>query len=209
MRIFAGWIGEGRTVASDWTPHSALANSSGLVKAEFVWAALDCPGGWAAIIDTEPKPVVLGRISARMDRVVQAGSAHVVTAWKIASEGRKHVVGLAIFDRQGTLCAVAKGHMVRDRREGLDVGLHRTEPTAVRSTIEPGRSSGLRRPQISRVRRNLLVSDHDCGELARAVSFKTRVRESCRLAAVKRKERANGNPRDVPVPLCRERERRD
>ncbi|MGH7468809.1 MAG: PaaI family thioesterase [Longimicrobiales bacterium] len=107
MRIFAGRVGA-RDVAADWRPHGSLADASGIVKPEFVWAALDCPGGWAALVDIEPKPVVLGRISARLERVVRADAPHIVTAWKIASEGRKHIVGSAIFDEQGELCAIAR-----------------------------------------------------------------------------------------------------
>ncbi|MGH7551714.1 MAG: hypothetical protein ACREMQ_01635 [Longimicrobiales bacterium] len=50
MRIFAGRIGTSLTVASEWTPHVSLADSS----------------------------------------------------------GRKHLVGSAIFDVRGTLCALAR-----------------------------------------------------------------------------------------------------
>jgi hypothetical protein len=108
MRIFAGPTGAGQSVASAWTPHASLADARGRVKPEYVWAALDCPGGWAAQVDSEPKPVVLGRISARLDHEVMAGVPHIVTAWKLGSEGRKHVVGSAIFDAQGALCAAAR-----------------------------------------------------------------------------------------------------
>jgi hypothetical protein len=108
MRIFAGPLGTNRTVAALWTPHASLADAGGRVKEEFVWAALDCPGGWAAVVDIEPKPVVLGRISARIDHAVRTGAPHIVTAWKIAGAGRKHVVGSALFDEHGALCAIAR-----------------------------------------------------------------------------------------------------
>jgi hypothetical protein len=108
MRIFAGRLGTSRTVAAAWTPHASLADAVGDVNPELVWAALDCPGGWAAVVDIDPKPVVLGRISARLDRPVRAGAPHIVTAWKIAGEGRKHLVGSAIFDERGALCAIAR-----------------------------------------------------------------------------------------------------
>jgi hypothetical protein len=118
MRIFAGPLDKDLTVAAEWTPHATLADSSGLVKPEFVWAALDCPGAWAALLDVEQKPVVLGRIAARLDHILHAGEPHIVTAWKIATEGRKHVVGSAIFDVRGTLRAIARATWFEI--EGLD-----------------------------------------------------------------------------------------
>ena len=32
--------------AASWQPDGSLADSAGRVRPEFVWAALDCPGGW-------------------------------------------------------------------------------------------------------------------------------------------------------------------
>ncbi|MGH7501628.1 MAG: PaaI family thioesterase [Longimicrobiales bacterium] len=108
MRIFAGRLPSSRMVAADWTPDPSLAGDERIVQPESVWAALDCPGGWASVVDLEPVPVVLGRIAARIDRPVHAAVPHIVTAWKIASEGRKHIVGSAIFDPDGELCAIAQ-----------------------------------------------------------------------------------------------------
>jgi hypothetical protein len=108
MRIFPGPVKGTKMVASIWTPGASLAPSDALVRPEFLWAALDCPGGWAAVTDVPPRPVVLGRIAARIDRPVQAGIPYIVTAWKIATEGRKHRVGSAIFTAAGVSCATAQ-----------------------------------------------------------------------------------------------------
>src|SRR2546429_181527 len=45
LRIFPGPV-EGRALyAAPWVPDESLADSMGLVRPEFVWAALDCPSG--------------------------------------------------------------------------------------------------------------------------------------------------------------------
>ncbi len=54
-------MGDGRT-ACTWHPAKDLTGSDGLVDPVFLWAALDCPSGWA--IDLEGRPSVLGQMSA-------------------------------------------------------------------------------------------------------------------------------------------------
>ena len=108
MRIFAGAVQGTNTVAALWTPDASLTAAHDLVEPVFLWAALDCPGGWAAVVDMAPRPVVLGRIAARVDRPVHAGIPYIVMAWKLATEGRKHHVGSAIFTAGGVTCAVAR-----------------------------------------------------------------------------------------------------
>lgn len=108
MRIFAGPVRGTRSVAAIWTPAPKLATAMDRVWPEYLWAALDCPGGWAAITDIEPRPIVLGRIAARIERPVHAGIPYIVTAWKLETEGRKHLVGSAIFTAAGVRCAFAR-----------------------------------------------------------------------------------------------------
>lgn len=107
MRIFAGPISD-TMVASLWTPLPSLAISEEIVRPAYLWAALDCPGGWAAVHGIRPRPVVLGRISADVRRPVHTGIPYIVTAWTIGREGRKHQVGSAIFTAGGVLCAAAR-----------------------------------------------------------------------------------------------------
>jgi hypothetical protein len=47
LRLFTGPVGEGR-VAGTWTPHAAFGDAGGDLDVPTTWAALDCPGGWAA-----------------------------------------------------------------------------------------------------------------------------------------------------------------
>jgi len=107
LRIFAGDVGARELVASPWTPHAALADEAGVVCPEFVWAALDCPGAFS-FPQVENRACVLGELTLRRDRDVRAGAPHVVTAWYIGSEGRKHFAGTALFTAAGERCAAAK-----------------------------------------------------------------------------------------------------
>src|SRR4051812_9698462 len=105
LRIFAAAVPGTGVLAAPWRPDASLADGEGYVRPEFIWAALDCPGFYATC---EPRVALLGELSARIDRPVRADDAHVVTAWKISSSGRKHIAGTALFDAAGECCAVAQ-----------------------------------------------------------------------------------------------------
>jgi len=105
LRIFPGLLDSGM-VAAPWIPADDLDAGDGKVAVEFHWAALDCPGYFAAIEDG-PRMMLLGEMQAHVDRRVHVGEACMVIGWRIASEGRKHQCGTAIFDEDGELCARA------------------------------------------------------------------------------------------------------
>jgi len=107
LRIFAGPVNGSDMVASAWTPQGWLADADGVVRDEYAWAALDCPGAWAWL-DGLPNPLVLGRLAARVVAPIQSGRPHVVAGWRLGQEGRKHYSGTAIWTADGTLCAMAK-----------------------------------------------------------------------------------------------------
>jgi hypothetical protein len=98
LRIFAGPV-EGRVgvVAAPWTPGPG-------VRAEIVWAALDCPSGWA-VDEFQREGVLLGRMAAAIHTRPEPGEAHVVIGWRIGEEGRKRFAGSAIFTGEGGLVA--------------------------------------------------------------------------------------------------------
>lgn len=109
LRIHAGPVPGRSLVAAPWSPHPVFADpSTGQVRPEIIWAALDCPGAFAALLGREPVPVVLGRIAARVERVPGARERCVVYAWPIAHDGRKHQVGTAIADDEGRVIAYAR-----------------------------------------------------------------------------------------------------
>jgi hypothetical protein len=106
MRIFPGPMHDkAHRVAATWTPDETVADDEGLVRPEFLWAALDCPGYFAA--EARAGLALLGRMSAVIHRRVRAGEPLVVTGWPIDSEGRKHRVGSALHDADGKLVAAA------------------------------------------------------------------------------------------------------
>jgi hypothetical protein len=74
---------------------------------EFVWAAIDCPGAYA--VGAEGRgDIVLGRMTARVDRVPAAGEMCVVTSWPLGEGGRKLYAGTALFAGNGELLALAR-----------------------------------------------------------------------------------------------------
>lgn len=82
------------------------------VDLETVWAALDCPGGWASGI--AGRPMVLGTMTAQVEALPAAGEDHVVMAWQRGGEGRnpstrKYLSGTALFSSaDGRLLAQAE-----------------------------------------------------------------------------------------------------
>ncbi len=89
--------GSGRYAAS-WVPEET--------SVPFVWAALDCPGGWSAGI--AGRPMVLGTMTARIHALPEAGEPHVVLAWQRGAEGRKHLSGTALISPGGEVLARAE-----------------------------------------------------------------------------------------------------
>jgi hypothetical protein len=91
--------GRAGLVATTWHAHD--------VSPEVVWAAIDCPGAYAAG-DHGRGDVVLGRMSARIDRLPEEGEPCVVVGWPLGEEGRKLFAGTAIYGRDGAPLAVAR-----------------------------------------------------------------------------------------------------
>jgi hypothetical protein len=71
-----------------------------------VWAALDCIGGWAG--DMEGRRMVLGRMTARVDRLPTAGRPHVVVGGARGPEGRKTFTASTLYDEEGQIVGSAE-----------------------------------------------------------------------------------------------------
>ena len=100
LAIFPGPV-EGRegVVAAPWTPKE--------VRPEIIWAALDCPGGWA-VDDFGREAVLLGRMAAAIHGLPQIGKPQVVMGWRVDEDGRKRFAGSALFAPDGELLAGAR-----------------------------------------------------------------------------------------------------
>ncbi len=114
LRLRPGRVGEERLVAAFWMPHESLAADDGVVRPEFVWAALDCPGAFAVELVGRGTRV-LGRLAARVDRRPQVGEELVVLGWPLGGDGRKQEAGTAILDASGRTLAVARAVWIEPR----------------------------------------------------------------------------------------------
>jgi hypothetical protein len=108
LRIFPGSVDGTDLVAAPWVPDASLANGDDLVQSPFVHAALDCPGGFAALEGEDPRPMVLGRMVARIEGPVEVGERYVLVGWRVGGSRRKHHVGTALFTADGERRAVAQ-----------------------------------------------------------------------------------------------------
>ncbi|MEH1012882.1 hypothetical protein V6U90_07155 [Micromonospora sp. CPCC 206060] len=98
LRIFPGPLPDARTAAPFVVPEA--------VGPAVVWAALDCPGGWAVI--APGRPYVLGRIAAEVFDLPTPGTECIVVGALIGTEGRKALVHSTLYAPDGMLLARAR-----------------------------------------------------------------------------------------------------
>lgn len=111
LHIFPGRVRGRDIVAAPWAPDPSLADKDGQVRPEIVWAALDCPSGFA--VTTFETVAVLGRLAAKLIAPVRPGERCVVTGWPLGEEGRKLYSGTALFSADGELRAFARATWIR------------------------------------------------------------------------------------------------
>ena len=121
LRIFPGSLGRAGVVAAVWEPHEALADSDEEVDPAVVWAALDCPSGFA-VFEQRGKPVVLGRLAVVRHAPVVARRRYVVLGWPREGAGRRSLpAASALLDEHGDVVAQADAVWV-----SVDVPVHPT-----------------------------------------------------------------------------------
>jgi hypothetical protein len=116
LRLFAGAVPQRALVATGWLPDASMVAADGQVAPALIAAALDCPGFQA--LQTGLKPWLLGEYTCRIDRRVLAGERCVISGWKIETKGRRAIVGTALHDEAGRLCALARGVWIEPREPG-------------------------------------------------------------------------------------------
>ena len=110
LAIFPGPVEGREIVAAPWVPPADE------LPAELVWAALDCPSGWA--VDTfNREGVLLGRIAARITATVESGVPYVVVGWPRSADGRKREAGSVIFTESGAPVAYARSTWIVPRAD--------------------------------------------------------------------------------------------
>lgn len=107
LRIFPGPLHRQGMAASTWVPDETLSDGRGMVRPEFVWASLDCPGAWA-VMDAGIRPIVLGSLTSEILDIPAVGQRCIALGWKIAAQGRKRLAGTALFTENGGLLARAR-----------------------------------------------------------------------------------------------------
>jgi len=60
-------------------------------------------------------PRAIWRLTARIDAPVVAGEEHVVIAWPIEKDGRKHHAGAAVLSPDGAVLAAAQALLIEPR----------------------------------------------------------------------------------------------
>ena len=116
LRVFPGPVqaqeGFANLFAAPWIPAPEFADETGHVRSEFIWAAADCPTGFAAGFPYQGK-LVTGRLAVKILADVRAEDQCVLMSWSLGTDGRKCHAGAALFDSAGNARAVAKATWIR------------------------------------------------------------------------------------------------
>lgn len=110
LRVFVGPI-DGRLGGvpgmrvGAWRPDVALLDEGGRLRPEFVWSAMDCPGGWSIA-----GPANTGTLQVEILAPVDGRQELVVMGWPVAADparpgSRRRYAGTALFDARGRLLA--------------------------------------------------------------------------------------------------------
>ena len=105
LRIFAGAAAGTEVVAAPWIVDKSLGAPT---ATEFLWAALDCPSGFALWSPREGATVVLGQLTASIQGQLMPGDKCVALGWPLHVDGRKRFAGSAVYSEQGQLVALAR-----------------------------------------------------------------------------------------------------
>lgn len=114
LAVYPGPV-EGRdVVASPWLPTQDLASDGTVVDAHFVWSALDCPSWFGySMFQSEIPLVLLGRLSAVIERRPRWDEPCVVLGWNLGREGRRIECGSMLIDAEhGDVLAYSKSTWV-------------------------------------------------------------------------------------------------
>lgn len=110
LRIFPAAAGE-KLYAATWLPAAEFGDSRELLKPEFLWAALDCPTGFAAGFPAAGK-LVTGRLAVEQLQPIRTGESCLLLSWPLGIEGRKHFSAACLYQHE-TPCAVARATWIR------------------------------------------------------------------------------------------------
>ena len=108
LRIFAGPVDGQAMAAAPWQPFAELADPSGNIAVEHIWAALDCPSYFGATIDSPQATAFLGRFTLQIyNHTIKPDQDYIICAWPNGIDGRKLFGGVGLFDAAGLCLAAA------------------------------------------------------------------------------------------------------
>lgn len=87
-----------------------------------VWAAIDCSGAYA-LRGLGRGDTVLGRMTARVERLPQEGEECVVVGWRLEEDGRKLHAATALLDADGQPLARARQIWIAPRSAERKTGI--------------------------------------------------------------------------------------
>ena len=117
LRIFSGPAPESPVNADFWTPGADLAGEDGLVRPEFLWAALDCPTCFALRLGS--RLCLLGRHAVEIYRRPKPGERLIVAAWPVRAEGRKHFADGVLLDEAHDIIAACNALWIEVNDEAM------------------------------------------------------------------------------------------
>ncbi|TGJ98365.1 hypothetical protein EHQ53_01165 [Leptospira langatensis] len=112
MRIFVGpapeQIGFENLMLGHWLPDNTVSSHDGFVRDAAIWGALDCPGGFAAVLG-EPQLIVLSKIRGKILERPKIEENYTVASWRLQKMSRAFKVMTAIFQSDSKrLVAIAE-----------------------------------------------------------------------------------------------------
>ena len=110
LEIFPAAINEG-LYAATWLPAAEFGDSRQLLRPEFLWAAMDCPTGFASGFPLAGK-LVTGRLAVEQLLPIKVGERCLLLSWPLGVEGRKHFSAACLYQNQKP-CAVARATWIR------------------------------------------------------------------------------------------------
>ncbi|MFC4591171.1 hypothetical protein [Sphaerisporangium corydalis] len=113
LRIFPGPVEGTDVIAAGWRVPMTVTEEGGGVPDALVWAALDCPSGWAHA--GSGGPGLLGRLTAQVFRRVYPNGTYSVVGRATGRDGRKLYGQSAVYELDGTLVAAAHATWILPR----------------------------------------------------------------------------------------------
>ena len=110
LRIFPAPL-TNEAYAAAWLPDAEFGDDQRLLRPEFLWAAMDCPTGFAAGFPTAGK-LVTGRLAVQQLKAIRTGTRCVIMSWPLGIDGRKHFSAACLYQND-ELSAVARATWIR------------------------------------------------------------------------------------------------